>query len=333
MSKISIIVPVYNAAKTLQDCVKSILSQEGVDFEVILVNDGSTDDSGIVCDRLAAEDARVTAIHQLNGGVSSARNSGLEAAKGEYVTFVDADDALLEGALKAMCTEDADLLVAGYVKGNQVYTPAEDQLFKGSEQVASFLDSSILVDNLTLLNTVWCKLFRLDIIRSAGLLFDTSLRYGEDKLFVLKYLTHVESVRAISAPVYDYIVREGSLSCDESSDKHLIHVLALIEKYALVLAELNMKYPCPSVKGLYHYDLVGRYCARVLTEFAIRKSSLLTKDSLKKIYGYMDEDKDLGVFSLRKGQIPNILLYKMRCPSLSLGFYRVSSTIMSLLNV
>ena len=129
MSKISIIVPVYNAAETLPDCLKSILSQEGVDFEVILVNDGSTDDSGIVCDRLAAADPRVTAIHQLNGGVSSARNAGLEAATGEYVAFVDADDALLEGALKNMSTENADLVVAGYIKGNLTCTPADDQLF------------------------------------------------------------------------------------------------------------------------------------------------------------------------------------------------------------
>ena len=333
MSKISIIVPVYNAAETLPDCLKSILSQQGVDFEVILINDGSTDDSGIVCDRLAATDPRVTAIHQLNGGVSSARNAGLEAATGEYVAFIDADDALLEGALKNMSTENADLVVAGYIKGNLTCTPADDQLFEGAEQISSFLDASILMDKLTLLNTVWCKLFRSDIIKSAGLKFDETLRYGEDKLFVLKYLTHVESVRTISTTVYDYIVREGSLSCDESSDKHLTQVLSLIEKYEPILAELNKKYLCPSIKGLYHYDLVGRYCARVLTELAKRTSVLLTIDNLKKIYAYMDEDKDLGVLSLRKGQIPNILLFKMGCPSLTLFFYRVSSTIMSLFNV
>jgi glycosyltransferase involved in cell wall biosynthesis len=333
MPKISIIVPVYNAARTLPDCLKSILSQEGVDFEVILVNDGSTDDSGFVCDSMAAEDSRVTAIHQLNGGVSSARNAGLEAAQGEFVTFVDADDALLEGALQNMYSEDADFVVAGYRKGNQICAPLEDRFFRGREQVISFLDSSVSGGNLPLLNTVWCKLFRLEVIRSAGLLFDTSLRYGEDKLFVLKYLTYINSVRTLPLPVYDYILRDGSLSCDESSDKHLIQVIGLIEKYGAVLNELKHMYPCASVKGLYHHDLVGRYCARVLTEMAKRRSDLLTLETLKKIYGYMDEDNDMGLFSLRAGQIPNILLYKIGCPSFSLRFYRFTSSIMSLQNV
>ena len=331
--QLSIIVPIYNVAPYLRKCVDSLLAQDYADYEIILVDDGSTDDSGIVCDRLAAADPRVTAIHQLNGGVSSARNAGLEAATGEYVAFVDADDALLGGALKNMSTENSDLVVAGYAKGNQVCTPADDQLFEGAEQISSFLDSSILMDKLPLLNTVWCKMFKSELIQSAGLKFDETLRYGEDKLFVLKYLTHVESVRTISTTVYDYIVREGSLSCDESSDKHLTQVLSLIEKYEPILAELNKKYLCPSIKGLYHYDLVGRYCARVLTELAKRTSVLLTIDNLKKIYGFMDEDKELGVLSLRKGQIPNILLYKMGYPSLTLFFYRVSSTIMSLFNV
>jgi glycosyltransferase involved in cell wall biosynthesis len=333
MPKISIIIPVYNAAATLPDCLKSILSQEGVDFEVILVNDGSTDDSGFVCDSMAAEDSRVTAIHQLNGGVSSARNAGLEAAQGEFVTFVDADDALLEGVLKNMYTADADFVVAGYQKGSQTCLPAEEHFFKGCEQVTSFLDTYISGGILPLLNTVWCKLFRLEVIRSAGLVFDTSLRYGEDKLFVLKYLTYINSVRTFPLPVYDYIVSDGSLSCDESSDKHLTQVMGLIEKYGPVLNELKQRYPCPSINGLYHYDLVGRYCARVLTQIAKRRSDLLTLETLKKIYGYMDEDNDMGLFSLRAGQIPNILLYKIGCPSFSLRFYRFTSSIMSLQNV
>lgn len=333
MSKVSIIVPVYNAAHTLPDCLKSILSQEGVDYEVVLVNDGSTDDSGMVCDRLAVEDSRVTVIHQLNGGVSSARNAGLQASSGEYVAFVDADDALLDGALKAMCAESADLVVAGYVKGNHTCTPAKDLRYDGTEQIVSFLDSYILTDRLPLLNTVWCKLFRSDIIKSAGLAFDTTLRYGEDKLFVLEYLTYVDSIKTISKTVYDYIVRENSLSCDESSDKHMTQVLALLEKYEPLLGGLNRKYPCQSINGLYHYDLVGRYCARVLTEMAKRKSALLTPYTLKTIYRYMDKDKNLGIFSLRKGQMPNILLYKIGCTSLSLCFYRLSSSIMSLFNV
>ena len=90
--KISVIVPVYNAEKTLRRCVDSILAQTFEDFELILINDGSKDQSGDICDEYAAKDSRVKTIHKTNGGVSSARNAGLNIARGEYVSFADSDD-------------------------------------------------------------------------------------------------------------------------------------------------------------------------------------------------------------------------------------------------
>ncbi|MDU2552528.1 MAG: glycosyltransferase family 2 protein, partial [Staphylococcus epidermidis] len=115
MSEISIIVPVYNVENYLKKCVESILSQTFTDFELLLVDDGSTDSSGEMCDELKRLDERIKVIHKENGGLSSARNAGIDVAKGKYLTFVDSDDYIdthmLEVLYKNMVHEDADLSI------------------------------------------------------------------------------------------------------------------------------------------------------------------------------------------------------------------------------
>ncbi len=109
----SIIVPVYNAEKTLQRCVDSILAQTFEDFELILINDGSKDQSGDICDEYAAKDSRVKTVHKTNGGVSSARNAGLRIAQGEYIAFIDSDDYIDNDYLLGFKHYDADLIISG----------------------------------------------------------------------------------------------------------------------------------------------------------------------------------------------------------------------------
>ncbi len=117
--KYSVIVPVYNAGTRLETCVGSVLGQSFKDFELLLIDDGSTDGSGGICDHYAAGDARVKAIHQANRGVSSARNAGIDAACGEIVLFVDSDDSIEEGLLSEIDSKmdsDADILFFGALK-------------------------------------------------------------------------------------------------------------------------------------------------------------------------------------------------------------------------
>ena len=109
----SVIVPVYNAEKTLQRCVDSILAQTFEDFELILINDGSKDQSGDICDEYAAKDSRVKTVHKTNGGVSSARNAGLRIAQGEYIAFIDSDDYIDNDYLLGFKHYDADLIISG----------------------------------------------------------------------------------------------------------------------------------------------------------------------------------------------------------------------------
>lgn len=329
--RISVIIPAYNCAELLPRSVFSILMQEFSDFEVIIVNDGSTDDTWQVCSDLSENDSRVRLINKENGGVSSARNAGLDAARGEYVMFVDADDAVRYGALEHMYSRNCDMVIGGFAKlvGSSIdgyFTPSCDAEYTGMNEICRFLDRTITKKHSYLLNSVWGKLFRLSVIREHGLRFDEDLRYGEDKLFTFRFLCHVNRVAAISETVYDYILQPMSLGSDVSSDGHIRQLFILLERYLPLLDELRQKYPSSRrLEGLYHVDVIGRYVCRILTVFLRRKSECLTEENISILYSYMSRDERLGIFSVRAGQILNVLLYKIGKPSFTVSFYRLAS--------
>ena len=328
---ISVIIPVYNAGTTVVRAVHSILVQEYEPVEIIIVDDGSTDDSPLLCDDLASLDERVRVIHKENGGVSSARNAGLDAASGEYVMFLDADDAVRYGALASMYRSGWDLIAGGFAKvsGQSVlesYKPAGEEEFRNANEICRFLDTVIAKKHSYLLNSACFKLFRLSLIREQGLRFDEILRYGEDKMFVFSYLSCAEKIRTVPEIVYDYILQPGSLSADLTSDSHLDQIFRLLERYKPVLAALGERYAASGrVRELYHTDFVGRYVCRILTVFARRQSDLMTEENITLLYSYMAEDLRLGVFSIRLGQMVNILLYKIGKPSFTMSVYRLTS--------
>lgn len=330
---ISVIIPVYNACSTIVRAVDSILMQEFDPVEVIVVDDGSTDGSGAVCDELASQDERIRVIHKENGGVSSARNAGLEAAEGEYVMFLDADDAVRYGALASMYRRGWDMILGGFAKLQDLsviesYRPACEAEYVDSYELASFLDRTIARKHSYLINSACFKLFSMDVIRRYGLRFDEELRYGEDKMFVFAFLSHARKVRTVPEILYDYILQPESLSSDLSSDGHLSQIFLLLERYRPLLAELQSRFPSSErIGGLYHADFIGRYVCRILTVFAKRRSELMTKENVSRLYSYMAEDSRLGLFSVRQGQILNILLYKIGSPSFAMSVYRLTSRI------
>lgn len=326
--RLSIIIPVYNAEKTLDRCLNSILDQEFDEYEVILVDDGSKDSSPAICDRYAETDSRFVVKHQANSGVSASRNAGLDMARGEYVMFVDSDDALIPFALEDMfkSLKGEDMAVGGYavfVDGapSQEIRPLKTISYK-ERDFGQFFEDNVR-RNCVMLDSCWAKLFKREFV--GDLRFDESLSYAEDKLFVFELLSRAESVFALSEPVYSYYVTAGTLGSDRASDKHLSQLRAFLPKYAELIDSLKTKYPdVAKVKNLYHEDLVGRYLCRILNLFMLRKSELLIKDYLMWVYEMMDADKSLGVFSLRLGQVLNIILYKIRKPSLSMSIYSIA---------
>ena len=331
--KISIIIPVFNAEQYLDKCLASILNQGMPSYEVILVDDGSTDSSPLICDRYSATDSRFRTIHKPNGGVSSARNTGLNLAKGEYIMFVDSDDALLPDALYNM-TKDVygeDMVLGGYsvyVGGvpSKTVHPHKERTYRNSE-MSSFFEDNIR-RNCEMLDAPWAKLFRRKTI--GALRFCEDLSYAEDKLFVFSFMSACSSASTCAAPVYEYHIRPGSLGSDIVSDRHLMQLRRFLPPYVEVLAELKGKYPeSERISRLYHNDVVSRYLCRILNVFMKRKTRLLDEDYLGWVYALLSADESLGVFSVRPGQVFNLMLYKAGKVRTSIGIYRFTSSIFS----
>lgn len=206
--KISIIVPVYNVEKFLPQCIDSVLAQTYQDFEVILVDDGSPDGSPAICEEYAKKDARVHVLHQKNAGVSTARNNGISAANGEWVTFIDSDDWVAPNYLANFGLDDIDgidLIMQGIV----YYDHRDGHFFKpwhfssGTYMEKDFV--KVFADNdLLSFGFPYCKAIRRRFMIENNMKFDQRLAYHEDHIFVLELYQHCHSVRLIDATDYKY---------------------------------------------------------------------------------------------------------------------------------
>ena len=217
---ISVIVPVFNAEKYLDRSIRSICDQTYHNLEIILIDDGSTDRSGSICDECAKNDRRVRVIHKENGGVSSARNAGLDAAAGEYICFVDADDIVLVDYVRylyLLLTEnESDISVCGFVRTaeDEVSTEAEragsGQATKLSQQDA--IELLLYKQNIT--GYVYVKLFKRDCIKNIR--FEETLRVAEDFLFVLRAMKNAEKV--VYGDIVQYLYIQNPDSCMHDND-------------------------------------------------------------------------------------------------------------------
>lgn len=202
--KYSVIVPVYKVEAVLPRCIESILNQTVPDFELILIDDGSPDRSGAICDEYAAKDARIRVIHQENGGVSKARNAGLDAAQGQYVVFVDSDDYVCINYLEELDGDDVDLVVSGtivYEPDGRIRTTISEQ-----EETKVILSEDDRMACLTKWYSmqVFGKRFKRELIDFHNLRFDISLNFGEDTIFMAEYLLLIQNVRTRREATYNY---------------------------------------------------------------------------------------------------------------------------------
>lgn len=207
---VSIVIPVFNAQRYLSDCIKSAVSQLYSNVEVILINDGSTDDSGKICDEYALADERIRVFHKKNGGVSSARNFGMSVAKGEYVCFVDSDDFINEMYVKNLVTgltEGSDLVISRLDFPNAPIRRLENSTAENEE-----IPLEICKQRLLTLSGPVCKLFKLDIVKSRGICFPEDVCMGEDGIFFTRYLNSISKMNVIDVCDYFYRQTEGSLS-------------------------------------------------------------------------------------------------------------------------
>ena len=208
---VSICVPIYNTGKYLARCIKSLLAQTYQRLEIVLVDDGSTDQSGLICDEYAALDSRVVVVHKQNGGEASARNAGLRAANGTYVMFIDSDDEYLPNAVRLMVDEmakkGADLVVGGYLERNgdvERFATGHIRAYTAQEIARSYLTSECVYSMPYIATTVNGKLFRREIISCHCISFDERFVIGNDSVFMCEYLKHTKMIYDIFAPIYVY---------------------------------------------------------------------------------------------------------------------------------
>ena len=212
--KVSLIVPIYNKSATLKRCVESILNQEYQNLEIILVDDGSLDNSFDICSDYAEKDARVKVFKKENGGVSSARNLGLKMACGEFVQFVDADDFLEKDMCSKMmesCFEkDFDVVICSYKKHDGDKIKNKTLLDFECEKISQFKNEFEFLFENAFFNSPCNKLYKREKIKS---LFDENFSIGEDLLFNLEYFKNCEKIKIISNCFYNYVDKsENSLS-------------------------------------------------------------------------------------------------------------------------
>ena len=205
MPEISIIVPVYKVEQYLPRCIDSILAQTFTDFELLLIDDGSPDNSGKICDEYAAKDSRIRVFHKGNGGVSSARNLGLDNAQGKYIGFVDSDDVIPPFYYQTLISYlfDNDVVCCNYLKFSSD-SPTFDCDITNSIDYVQLNNRSFFKYGESYW-CVWNKIFKREIIKDSR--FDTTLKNAEDTLFSFSILLNCESVGYIRNKLYGYFIR------------------------------------------------------------------------------------------------------------------------------
>ena len=330
MIEISIIIPIYNAEKYLNDCIESILKQTFKKFEIILVDDGSTDSSGLICNDYRKKDSRIIYIHKENTGVSDSRNIGIDNAKGEWILFIDADDLLgtsdyLEKMYYFALNNGAKMPVHEYVTELR----KNDEITKKS-YINKNIDKNHIIANiirpkdydgnfLYYAPTIWGKLFSKKIIIDNHIYFRKDIKMYEDGLFMLDYVKYIDDVKIIKDTKYVYRIHNESAM--HKFQFNALNEKIVIRNYYLDLIDLNSKI----INSAIISAIFGTYRGLI-------KNSRLDNKSNKDYKKYININKDIlnndnySFDYLSKGAKIDILIYKF-CPFL---LYCVSSLVVKI---
>lgn len=282
---ISVIVPVYNAEKTLRQCVDSILSQNFGDYELLLVDDGSKDDSPLICDEYAEKDSRVKVFHKENGGVSAARNLGLDNAQGKWISFVDSDDYISASYFHGTECCNQQLLISGFrdeIDG-KVYENVRisSAIYQDAEEVRRFIRGQV-TSNMVLRGPVG-KFYRHELIDS--LRFNTDMKLGEDTCFVFDYLTKCKTIEVDESSYY--VIRRGEILDAvkyKSSVDYAVQSLNFVwESYKNMEKVHRLGHGC-------FYTFIGYYKSMCKHEWSIHLASWYRNPLVYKMYRYVYQE-------------------------------------------
>lgn len=309
-SIVSIIVPVYNCSDYLPRCVDSLLKQTYRNLEIILVDDGSTDETPKECDRLAASDSRIAVLHKTNGGVSSARNAGIEVAKGAFVTFADADDFVnpdhIEQLMEPMKNSDCDVSVCSYIseKEGKCSPPLcgdgslNDKKYNHDSAVCELLAGGAVG------GYVWNKLYRSELLH--GVSFRSDIKILEDLRFNFEVFKKVKKMSFTAYKSYHYIQREQSAMHRSFGDEHR----KMVETAREIRDELAGSSPALADAGCGLLATTILWVSDVMAEYGPYDKQLFQE--------YSDEFKPLKKKYMKMGRIP--FSYRASAVFFSMGF-------------
>ena len=278
---ITVMIPAYNAQKYIGRCIESLIKQTYHEIEILIVNDGSKDNTKSICEEFSRKDSRVRLINQENGGEGAARNTGLREAKGKYLSFVDADDYVKEDFIERLHTNlvknNAGLAICGFTELR------EDTVLNETSGDVTIMNQEkgmeMLLREDSFKGYVWNKIFDLDIIRQNKLSFDVSLAVWTDVLFVFQYMRHIDKIVFDPTPEYYYIYLETSVSHGGGNN-----VIAVEKSYSAIRAKEQM------------IDDIPDNYVNVKRQIAVRfvQSSLAVIRNI----GYSENPKNYGKFLL-----------------------------------
>lgn len=317
---LSIIVAVYGAENYLKSCIESILDQDFKDYELILVDDGSKDNSGEICDFYAGKDDRIKVIHKKNGGVSSARNAGLRIARGKYVQFLDSDDTLVKHSLFNFYQQTQKLSADLYIGSSYVRDRNDkviDNISYNNDRVVNKLD---ILNNIShnykaiTFHYVWNRWYLKEVIDTNNIVFDESIALGEDFVFNCEYIRYIERIAELTAYICNYYKR-GNESLTGRFDRRELERRRKMERVFIKLYEEN---------GILEKNIQKLKCifgemAVVSISAVVKRSAVIGFDEKVKYirefldseyYGYICTLKSSNRFGLNKTVMLELLTRK-----------------------
>ncbi len=268
---VSLIIPIYNAARTLVRCLESVAAQSCQELQVILVNDGSTDGSLAICRCFAERDARFQVLDRPNAGVSTARNCGIAAARGTYLMFADSDDYLPPDAvvsfLQAAQMSGADLVISDFyrVSGEKCEVKGDIRQ-EGVLNRREFAREMMEKPSDFYYGVMWNKLYRRSVVYEHAMELDSRVKWCEDLLFNLLYLGQIQTVYVLKKPLYYYVNNANSLAKQSATLRNWLRMKRMVyEKYRQLFEELGMYEKATDILR------VARFFTTVATDGAVHK--------------------------------------------------------------
>lgn len=257
---ISIIIPVYNAEKYLNACIDSVLNQTYSNIEIVLVNDGSKDSSGEICNQYQSNDSRIKVIHLENGGVSRARNKGIEVCSGEYITFVDSDDTIDPDYIKSFHDSFIDG-VEIYIQGINIIRrngTIDNVSYKviGIMRIYECFNNNVLCAH----GYAACKMYHSSLIKNNNIGFHEEIKFSEDLLFILQCLLFTDKIKYINKSGYNYFLREGNAS---SKEYPFETELKCVNVFSSLINKLTVKYKIDIINITNVAEIFSMLFARV----------------------------------------------------------------------